>query len=552
MPKIHLKLRHSDAGASNHPFSPPARAEKDGAPDLPELPKENASVNSSNSGGRKVSEEKNEYIPDFSVLFQDGDSKNQNHRTSLRFTIWRYFMLFILLILALLWLFQIVFLQQSYRFMKVRDIQKVALSIQAMLNENMEEKAFNQKLDQLAFDNSMCILITDSNGWPLYSVEMMAGCEIHGINQVNLATYRRQVLESSGSMLMEQRTNTRYNTQTLLFGIPFVNSNSKEIVGFLFLNTSLVPLESTLSILGEQLLYISLILLIIGLAISFFMALQIAQPIVQITKSAERLGAGDYNIAFTAGGYEEADKLAATLNYASREISKVDTLRRDLISNISHDLRTPLTMVKAYAEMIRDLSGDNPAKREEHVRIIIEESDRLSALVNDILDLSKLEAGTQELNMQEFPIGAKLQEIMGRYVLLMDRGYQFHLELDDERAVYGDVLKLEQVLYNLINNAVNYTSDNKNITIRQENHADRVRIEIIDNGPGIPKEQLPLIFDRYYRTEKSKRDVIGTGLGLSIVKNVLKMHHFPFGVQSELGKGSTFWFEILNPSSKTH
>jgi signal transduction histidine kinase len=202
-------------------------------------------------------------------------------------------------------------------------------------------------------------------------------------------------------------------------------------------------------------------------------------------------------------------------------------------------------MVKAYAEMIRDLSGDNPVKREEHINIIIEESDRLAALVNDILDLSKLENGSAELNLSEFCINDKIADVMTRYTLLSEQqGYKFYIGECTDVIVKADIIKIEQVLYNLINNAVNYSGDGKEIYIMEIIHGQKVRISVTDTGPGIEKELMPLIFDRYYRAEKHKREVIGTGLGLSIVKQILIRHGFDFGVQSELGTGSTFWFEM--------
>ena len=230
---------------------------------------------------------------------------------------------------------------------------------------------------------------------------------------------------------------------------------------------------------------------------------------------------------------------------AKDEIGKVNKLRTDLIANISHDLRTPLTMVKAYAEMIRDLSGDNPEKRNEHVGIIIDEADRLTNLVNNILELSKLESGNMELNCCEFSLHDKIADILTRYTLLIEQnGYDIAFEPDEDRQVTADPDKLDQVIYNFVNNAINYSGENKVIRIRQINKPDCTRVEVVDNGKGISKELLPKVFDRYYRDEKYKRDVVGTGLGLSICKEILKRHNFAFGVQSEEGKGSTFWFEM--------
>ena len=213
-------------------------------------------------------------------------------------------------------------------------------------------------------------------------------------------------------------------------------------------------------------------------------------------------------------------------------------------------------MLKAYAEMIRDLSVDNPVKRAEHLEIIINETDRLTLLVNDILDLSKLESGKQKLSCTEFNIRTKMEDIITRYKGLSDKmEYHINFTPDNDRMVYCDIVKIEQVIYNLINNAINYTGDDKQIFIRQINKPDGVLIEVEDTGDGIEQDKINLIFDKYYRSENHKREVVGTGIGLSIVKAVLKMHSFDYGVNSTIGKGSVFWFKIsdnLRPQHTKH
>ena len=183
--------------------------------------------------------------------------------------------------------------------------------------------------------------------------------------------------------------------------------------------------------------------------------------------------------------------------------------------------------------------------------VIIDESDRLTALVNSLLEISKIESGNIELEISEFSIHEKMDNIMQRYRVLVERdGYDITFVPDDDVICRGDSAKIDQVIYNLINNAVNYCGEGKKIVIRQINKPGAVRIEVTDDGQGIAKDKLPKIFDRYYRDERNKRDKIGTGLGLSIVQGILKKHQLPFGVVSEEGKGSTFWFEFIVENEK--
>lgn len=461
---------------------------------------------------------------------------------SVSFTVWIYFAIFMLSILVLIWISFIVSLETTYRTQKTNDIISISNYI---LNTWSEDSFTDEALDKIAHDNDMCVLITDIYGLPVYSYDIMAkNCLIHGsMNNVNLMKYRQLAYESQNGIYYAELTNPRFNTDTLLFVMRL--GTAEKPTGYIMLNTSLEPLDSTVSILKIQMLQVTLSMMILGFGISIFLSRLISTPIRRITLSAEKLAQGDYHVKFNGKGYTETEKLADTLNYASNEITKIDTMRRDLMANISHDLRTPLTMVKAYAEMIRDLSGDDPERRNEHLGIIIEESDRLAALVNDIMDLTKLENGSTELHLEKFCVGSRLREIMTRYSLLSERdGYTFYISAPDDVWAEADLIKFDQVIYNLVNNAVNYSNDRKNIYVMAIADEKSVEISVTDTGDGIAEELMPLIFDRYYRAEKHKREVIGTGLGLSIVKQIFILHGFKFGVKSELGVGSTFWFSM--------
>jgi signal transduction histidine kinase len=442
----------------------------------------------------------------------------------------------------MMWILFVASLGTNYKAMKAMQFNDAAEMIKnGLSNGTLTE----QTLDNLAYNTEMCVLIQNRFGDTLYSFDMMAGkCLIHNTNTFALLAYRQNAIESPDGIYYTEIPNLRFNVTTMLYVTTIGEQSYPD--GYLFLNTSLEPLESSERIIVTQVMLIGILLLILGIGISYILARLIEAPITRIIKSAEILGSGDFNVTFDGHGYAETELLAETLEYSAKEIAKVDTLKRDLIANVSHDLRTPLTMIKAYAEMVRDLSGDNPKKRAEHINVIIDESDRLSDLVNDILDLSKLESGAHNLKLTEFDICEHIRTLMGRYKLLAEKsGYKFIVSLPEKFMITADIIKLDQVLYNLINNAVNYTGESKEVYICVVPESEtRARIEITDTGRGIKKEDLDTIFERYYRAEKAKREVIGTGLGLSIVKEIMKLHDFRYGVMSEVGVGSTFWFEV--------
>lgn len=458
---------------------------------------------------------------------------------SLRLHIWLYFTIFVVIVFALLWIFQIVFLEKFYDRMKTADIRRVA----AEMLDHYDDAEFRDRYDELAFDNDLCIEVVDRYYRSVYSRDLLGGtCLLHGYKN-SVYDLIDEIRSSYNGIICGEVKNARTQTTILVYGQRIGTPENPQ--GYLLLNTPLVPVGSTVSIIKRQLIIISCALIFIGLLLSLYLSGRLAKPIADITHSAERLAKGDYTVTFDGGAYQELQQLAATLTYAGEEISRVDMLQRDLIANVSHDLRTPLTMLKAYAEMIRDLSGDNPPKRNEHLAVIIEETDRLALMVNDILDLSKLESGGLQLNPTTFDVRGKLSEIIDRYHGISKRmGYEIHFTPDEPRDVTCDAGKIEQVICNLINNAVNYTGADKQVFVTQTNTPEGVRIAVRDTGDGIEEEKIKLIFDKYYRSENHKREVVGTGLGLSIVKAILKLHNYSFGVDSVLGEGSTFWFVI--------
>ena len=225
---------------------------------------------------------------------------------------------------------------------------------------------------------------------------------------------------------------------------------------------------------------------------------------------------------------------------------KTDELRRDLMANVSHDLKTPLTMIKAYAEMIRDISYKDQDKMNEHLSIIVDETDRLTVLVNDILDLSRMQSNADSLSIEKFDLADDIKTIVNRYQIIKEtEKYTINLDMPNSIMIKADKKKLNQVIYNLINNAINYTGDDKTVTVRVTRHKKYYLVEIIDTGKGIKESEIPYIWNKYYKNDKNhQRNVVSTGLGLSIVKEILELHDYEYGVKSVLKKGTTFYFKI--------
>ena len=445
---------------------------------------------------------------------------------------------FSLIILGFLWLFQVVFLNQYYEYYKSKSLTKAAVEV----NYSYENSGY-EDLNDIAHDYGVCIEIIKNRN-TVYSSDLYnKGCSINNSSYVYMNEFINSNLKTKTYVI----TNTRYGNKTLIY------ATSSDNGVYTFVSASLEPLDATTTILKSQFVTVSFIVLVLSFLIAYYISRRISKPIVKITEQARKMGQGDYTVKFDEdSSIEEVNELARTMNHTSSELGKIEELRTDLLANVSHDLKTPLTMIKAYAEMVRDLTYNDKEKREANLNVIIEESDRLNILVNDILTLSKLQTTETPLDITEFDLNELIITILNRYDILKNEDYIFIYDNKGPIMINADKKRLEQVIYNLINNAINYTGDDKKVEIKVTNNKTNYLVEIIDTGKGIDDKDLPFIWDKYYHSNKKhKRNVIGTGVGLSIVKNILNTHNYKYGVKSIINKGSNFYFEIPKTIKKT-
>ena len=303
-----------------------------------------------------------------------------------------------------------------------------------------------------------------------------------------------------------------------------------------------VPPQLLSAVQTQFFLTVGVILLATGL-VGFTMARSISEPIIETNESARELSRSRYTRPPHSGGYREIAELNDTLVRAAEDLGKVEDLQRELIANISHDLRTPLTMIVGYAEAMRDIPEEVTP---ENMQIIIDETSRLSSMVNEVLDFSRLRTGSLELEEKPFNLTEQIREICNRVGRMTAvEGYTVLFTPAEDRTVTGDSGRISQVLYNLLGNALTYTGKDRTVRITLQDTGSRVRVEISDSGEGIPEDELPYIWDRYYRSrENHRRAVIGSGLGLNICRSILEKHGAEYGVKSVEGQGTTFWFEL--------
>ena len=297
---------------------------------------------------------------------------------TLKEQIWFYMAIFSTCLIALLWILQVLFFDAYYEEKTTKTIEKIALKTKYYYLNNKTTNSY----DTLSYDNNACIEI------------------IYIDDTVELCTnYILDFIESDETTKNYKIINPKLNNQTLVTAIKLKDS------AYAFINVSLEPTDPAISIIRSELIYISIFIYLSSFIIAYFISRHISKPILELNKEATKMSKGDLITPFNEYSIiEEIKELSRTLNQTKKELSKIDTTRKDLLANVSHDLKTPLTMIKAYAEMARDLNKDNEEKRTDNLNVIIEESDRLNSLENNILELSKSEKNMDTLTRENFSI----------------------------------------------------------------------------------------------------------------------------------------------------
>ena len=452
---------------------------------------------------------------------------------SIKTKIFIYLLLFSTVLLIVFWLSQVVFLDSIYKAIRTNEVDSAV----ATVVDNIESDDLKSLLSSMATNQEIFVTIIDSDKNIIYT-NNVSNFNKEYLHQNGLFDSLRSKEGIRGSGRPQEERNDRISIKRQE---NLTLENGKDIT--LLLDAVVSPVNATVKTLRIMLYFITIFMVVFSITLALLISRRVSKPIEKLNESTKLLATGEYNVTFNGTGYKEISELSDTLNYTAKELSKVESLRQELIANVSHDLRTPLTLISGYAEVMRDLPGENNS---ENAQIIIDETKRLTTLVNDMLDTSKLQSGIHELNATQFSLTSSLDKEINRVnELVRVQGYTIKFNFDQDVSIKADEIKISQAFYNLLTNAINYTGEDKKVFVKQIVNESEVRIEVTDSGEGISQENLPYIWDRYYKVSKNhKRAVTGSGLGLSIVKSIISMHHGHYGVTSSVGKGSTFWFSL--------
>ncbi len=334
----------------------------------------------------------------------------------------------------------------------------------------------------------------------------------------------------------------------------------------LVIRKPLAPISESVTVAVQFMVFTGILVLVAGCFWAFILAKKFTQPIVELNRIAQSMSQLDFSQKCTIDYADEFGELGQSINHLSDQLDtsmselnqknrqlmadvekerKLDKMRKEFVSNVSHELKTPLSLILGYAEGLQENVMDDEATKNEYCSIIMDEAEKMSTLVKDLLNLSQIESGMFKLSRSDFSLAALLDDVALKYrASLAEKGITLQIDKMVNPFVNGDELRIEQVLINIFTNAMNHTADEKLIHIHTSDCNGHIRVFIVNSGQPIPEECLEKLWTSFYKVDQAHtREYGGYGLGLSIVRAIQELHGNSYGVKNVLN-GVAFWIDI--------
>ena len=429
-------------------------------------------------------------------------------------------------------------------------------------DKGLDSEEFAASMDQVAARYSLDILVLDSDTNTLRST----------VNDSKILTDRLlgylfsnkpvdEVLYTGDRYTLQKNTDSRMHTDYIeLWGILTGNE-------LILMRSPIEGIRSSVRIANRLLIYVGIIVLIIGVLINLYMSRRVTDPILELVDISQKMSELDFDVKYTSGGDNEIallgshmNRLSSTLegtiselktanNNLQTELNKkveLDEMRSEFISNVSHELKTPIALIQGYAEGLKDCVNSDAESRDYYCDVIIDEAGRMNKLVRNLLELNQLEFGKDNIQMERFDIVEMISNCVEKDdILIRQKGITVDLlHTDPAMYVWADEFKVEQVMNNYLSNAIHYCRNENRIEIKIIRTDDTVRVSVFNSGDPIPEESIPHLWTKFYKVDKARtREYGGNGIGLSIVKAVMESFNKGYGVINH-ENGVEFWFEL--------
>ncbi len=464
-------------------------------------------------------------------------------------------------VILLCWLVNTLFLEDYYLNRKTKIIYDAYVSIKAAAeSDSYDSEEFQKKLDQICSSFNMAAFVMDSDSETQYAsenggerLEMRLFGYIFGFPMENTyllqegEDYQIQRIGGKGSGFLEM-----YGR--LSSGISFI------------MQTPLESIRESAQMADTFFFYVGLVGAVLGGFIIWIVAGRITRPILELNSISEKMVHLDFDAKYEGKAKTEIGLLGENMNKLSESLEKsiselktannelkrdiekkdrVDQMRREFLANVSHELKTPLALIRGYAEGLQEGMGDDPESRDFYCDVIVDEATKMNTLVQKLLTLNQLEFGNDTVNMERMDITQLITNILQSGILLAkQQDITVEMPKYPPCHVWADEFMVEEVFQNYFSNALHYCAGEKKIRITIEKREQKVRISVFNTGDPIPEESLPYLWDKFYKVDKARtREYGGSGVGLSIVKAVMEALNQNYGVENR-EDGVLFWFEL--------
>ncbi len=466
--------------------------------------------------------------------------------------------------IVLCWFINDTFLEDYYFMNKQKVLENAYFEIEQLLDTNMEKEKISLELEKIGANNNITyIIMNTSNGVAkavFYNVQDPRTMEdillpyLFGVGN-------SEIIKSNQEYSLQKSQDTRYHTNYLEL------SGGVSSGAYMLLRTPLESIRESVAISNQFLGYVGCVVVVLATIIMVFVTKRFTKPILELANISEKMSNLNFDVKYNRHDKDEIGILGNSINQlssrleitiselksANNELQKdieqkiqIDEMRKEFLSNVSHELKTPIALIQGYAEGLLDGINDNDIEsRQFYCDVIIDEAAKMNKMVKKLLTLNQIEFGTNQVVMERFNLSDLIQGVLSSVeILARQNEIKIINNVEEDIYVWADEYQIEEVLTNYISNAIHYTAYEKKIEIIMERKEEVVRISVFNTGDKIPEEDLDKVWIKFYKVDKARtREYGGSGIGLSIVKAIMDAHHRECGVEN-CDNGVVFWFEL--------
>lgn len=464
----------------------------------------------------------------------------------------------------LCWFLNNTFLEGYYTYNK-QDAMLDGFSVinEASSQGTLERESFDVKFENICANSNISIMIISADGSVIRAsvndVDLLRNTFMDVLFG-NPADNRTEILDKSDNYVLERQVDPRLESEYMILWGTLDDGN------LIIMRTALENIRENAWLSNRFLAYIGVVAVVLSAIVSIFVSRRIANPVLELTDISKRMAELDFNAKYVSKGETEIDQLGEHINFLSETLEKtiselksannellidiekktqIDEMRKEFLSNVSHELKTPLALIQGYAEGLQECINEDEESRNFYCEVIMDEADKMNQMVKKLLTLNQLEFGNDKVAMERFDLTELIWGVINSSsILLKQNGIHLIFETDQPMYVWADEFKVEEVITNYLSNAIHYADFEKEIRIRYTTYRDYVRVGVFNTGNNIPKEDLERVWIKFYKVDKARtREYGGSGIGLSIVKAIMDSFHRECGVINHEG-GVEFWLEL--------